>query len=684
MTLVLRIVRAWWWVIAATGAAMYVAALPSAFREIRAGERAQFVEAEEFRSVLYASGWDASVVAGIVLALLVAYSVTAVGTSVVVYRACSDAPAALMISTVLLAHGLTWPMVSDALSGRWIVVDVVGTGLAIYGLVGFLCLGFVFPDGHFVPSWTRWVVAVLGVDVALTSAGARWIPSIVDALVGGVVAVILVYSVAFRYRRVSTALERRQTRSVGLVLVAVAASYLLVGSADALVADSTEGIVLAEFAALTVYTLGFATLPRAIGAATLRQGLWGARRVLRRALALTAVTAILVLVYLVVVVAAAVGSDYVVGPAGTALGAVAVALMLDPVRRRVSLWASRLTLGDREDAGAAVVRLAQRLDEANTPEESLLAVLSAVRDAVRCPGAAVTDGPITACDGIAPGPDAWHQRLVHHGEQVGTLRVANRPGHDDFDEVDRRLLAELTRSVSVAVHGLLQQSAAARMARDLQASRERLIVAQEEERRRLRRDLHDRLGPILAGQVLRLETAAELVVKNPGEAVALVRRGAEEAAGSLAEVRRVVDGLRPPEIDDAGLDEALRRRAAQLGGNVVVRRPPRPLPDLPAAVEVAAYHIASEAMTNSVRHASGATCWARLAVEDHALMVVIEDDGPGLPVSAEGATTRSGAGLSTMADRAAELGGTLRCVSRLTGGTRIIARLPLEPTAGVR
>ncbi|HET7734437.1 MAG TPA: ATP-binding protein [Nocardioidaceae bacterium] len=681
MSLMVRLARAWWWTIATTGAAMYVAALPSAFREIRAGERAQFVDATEFRSALESSGWDPSVAASVVLALLLAYTVAAGVASAVVYKTCSDVPAALLVSSVLLAHGLTWPMVSDALSGRLLLFDVMGTVLAVYGLVGLLCLGFVFPDGRFVPAWTRWVVAAVALDVGLGSSGVP-LPPVIDLAVGGSAAIALMYSIAYRYRRVSSAVERRQSRAVGLVLVLVVTSFVLIGSADGLIRDSPEGIILAEYGALTVYTLGFAALPLAIGAATLRQGLWGARRVLRRALAITAVTSVLALVYLGVVVASAAVAGDVVGPVGTTLGAVAVALALDPVRRRLSSWAKQLTLGDREDAGAAVVRLAQRLDEAHTPEESLRAVLSAVRDAVRAPGASVTDGSITACDGAAPREADWHRPLVHHGETIGVLRVARRPGPDDFDEIDRRLLAELTRPVSVAVNGLLHQSAATRMARDLQASRERLIVAREEERRRLRRDLHDRLGPILAGQVLRLETAAELVRRDPDEATALIRRGAEEAAESLAEVRRVVDGLRPAEIDDAGLDEALRRRAAQLGQNIVVREPPHPLPDLPAAVEVAAYHIASEAMTNAVRHANGATCWARLAVRDDTLVVVVEDDGPGL-TAVEHPPARPGAGLSTMAERAAELGGSVRCATRLTGGTRVTAIIPLDAVTEV-
>jgi signal transduction histidine kinase len=335
---------------------------------------------------------------------------------------------------------------------------------------------------------------------------------------------------------------------------------------------------------------------------------------------------------------------------------------------------ARLTLGDRADAETAVVRLSRRLDEALTPESALPAVLSAVREAVRSPGAAVVDSGVDATDGQAPGAGAWRTTLRHQGEEVGAL-VVERRGGEEFDATDRRLLEELSRSVALAVHAVRQQTQATRLAADLQVSRDAIVTAREEERRRLRRDLHDGLGPVLAGQVLRLETARDLVDADPSRARDLLDRAVAEAVSSLAEVRRVVDGLRPPALDDDGLALALRHRVHQLTEVVEVSAPAR-LPRMRAAVEVAAYHIVSEAVGNAVRHAAGAPCEVSVDVADGDLVVTVVDHGPG--INGRARSDRVGAGLTTMRERAAEIGGRLEVGPRPGGGTVVTARLPLE------
>jgi len=259
------------------------------------------------------------------------------------------------------------------------------------------------------------------------------------------------------------------------------------------------------------------------------------------------------------------------------------------------------------------------------------------------------------------------RELTYHGNPVGRLIVAPRGPTEPLGGPDLRLLDDLAQQIGVAAHAAL-------LTEDLRASRERLITAREEERRRLRRDLHDGLGPALAGIGMRAAAAESLVREDPERAAQLLAELQAETSDAVADVRRLVDALRPPAIDEVGLVGALRLAADRLeapGAPTLVVESDGPLPDLPAAVEVAAYRIGTEAMTNAVRHAGAASCSLRLVGGDD-LTVVVEDDGRGLPKR-----LRAGVGLSSMQDRATELGGECRVEARPGGGTRVVARLPL-------
>jgi signal transduction histidine kinase len=216
-----------------------------------------------------------------------------------------------------------------------------------------------------------------------------------------------------------------------------------------------------------------------------------------------------------------------------------------------------------------------------------------------------------------------------------------------------------------------------------------LVTAREEERRRLRRDLHDGLGPQLASHVLKLEAARELIRSNPERAEEMLNNLIEKSQGIVGEVRRLVYALRPPALDELGLLGAIREYAAQSGANglhISVVAPER-FPPLPAAVEVAAYRIVQEAVTNVIRHAQAQNCSVKLAVSPglnpppdreewgsspRALQLEIIDNGRGLP-----AGYRAGVGLNSMRERAEELGGECLVETLATGGAQVSARLPL-------
>jgi signal transduction histidine kinase len=224
-----------------------------------------------------------------------------------------------------------------------------------------------------------------------------------------------------------------------------------------------------------------------------------------------------------------------------------------------------------------------------------------------------------------------------------------------------------------------------RLTADLQRARERLVTTREEERRRLHRDLHDGLGPQLASLTLTIGAARELLRHDPDAADRLLQELTLHTQAAITDIRRLVYALRPPALDDLGLVPALREQAAQYsqaGLQIAINAPDR-LPPLPAAVEVATYRIVQEALTNVVRHARARTCTVSITLTPGGSLVArIQDDGVGLPPAgatpASDSLARPGVGLTTMRERAAELGGTFEIASVRGGGTCITAGLPLH------
>jgi signal transduction histidine kinase len=249
--------------------------------------------------------------------------------------------------------------------------------------------------------------------------------------------------------------------------------------------------------------------------------------------------------------------------------------------------------------------------------------------------------------------------------------VAPRAPSEPLNTADRRLLEQVARQAAPAVH-------AYRLTADLHRSRERIIVAREAERRRLRRDLHDGLGPTLASQAFKLDAALEQFEPDPVTAQRLLEEVKAQTQVTVADIRRLVYELRPPALDELGLVGALRAHVQSLppvnGLRVTVEAPPH-LPPLSAAVEVAAYRVALEALTNVLRHARAQSCQLQLTVEGDRLQLSVADDGVGLPDQ-----VADSMGLTSMRERADELGGTCRVERQAGGGTRVTVELPIGPT----
>jgi signal transduction histidine kinase len=251
---------------------------------------------------------------------------------------------------------------------------------------------------------------------------------------------------------------------------------------------------------------------------------------------------------------------------------------------------------------------------------------------------------------------------------LGELIVAPRAKGERFSAADLRLLREVAREASSAVFAL-------QLTGDLRQSHMRLISLREEERRRLRRDLHDGAGSALTGIAFKLGAAQSLVRQESSAGAALLGELKEETQAVIADLRRLVYDLRPPALDDLGLVSALREHVARLPTQelrIEVDASDIAL-ELPAAVEIAAYRIALEALTNVIRHAHARSCHICLSVSGEALTLKVVDDGNGLPVD-----YAPGVGLSAMRERAAELGGSCVITQRLSGGAQLLAELPLR------
>jgi signal transduction histidine kinase len=388
---------------------------------------------------------------------------------------------------------------------------------------------------------------------------------------------------------------------------------------------------------------------------------------------------VLVAVYLVVVVVLGLflggrwPGSLVPQVVAAAIAALAVLPLRDLAQRRIN----QLVYGLRDDPAAAFARLGERLDAAGAPEDILPAAARTVAEALRLPYVAIEVGGETLCQHGRALPGGTEELpLPFAGETIGHLVLQTRDD-GEFSPTERRLLADLTRQVAVAARAVVLTQA-------LQASRHRLVATREEERRRLRRDLHDGLGPTLAGIALGIDTvrralpAAETratetqATETPAPDAAIAGllgtlREATEAA--VGDIRRIVYDLRPPILDELGLAGAVREQAVRLGAATV--DVPATLPALPAAVEVAAYRIAVEALTNAARHAPGTPVSVQLSVNGR-LELSIADGGAGLPDG-----YRAGVGLNSMRERAAELGGTCVVSRRTPRGTLVHAEFPL-------
>jgi signal transduction histidine kinase len=553
------------------------------------------------------------------------------------------------------------------------VMFTAGTALLLYSVL-------LLPDGALARPWMRWPARG-----ALVGVGAMTLGSVLDAgpigedlpvanplgwesgqpvtdlLDGGGLLLLAVgtlvglLSLVLRTRHAS-GVTRSQLQWLGFgVLVAVVVNVTAALSGPL-------GIDLPDDVGAVVSALTVPVVPVCVAVASLRHNLYDIDLLLRRSLLYTVLSGCVLVAYLLL--AAAVGSTTTDVGASALLGGL-IALAVLPLRTRGQRLLDRRFYGESGDPYVVLSGLGRQLSGAVAPEEVPGLVSGSVCRAMRVPWVAVELGDaeapvLAAASGAHPGWEVVTIPLAVGGAEVGRLVVAPRGPREGLEERDLRLLEDLAGQVAVAVDGL-------RMSRELQRSREELVLAREEERRRLRNDLHDGLGPVLAGVLLQVGVVRERT-DDP-----ILAAAEQRLSGAVEDLRRLVYGLRPPALDELGLGGALREQLAAAGLGVDLSLSiDEDLPALPAALEVAAFRVASEAVTNVVRHSGARHCDVALTASGGELVLEVRDDGTGLT-----GTGRDGVGLSSMRERCAELGGTLDVEGARPHGTVVRATLPL-------
>lgn len=559
----------------------------------------------------------------------------------------------------------------------------VGPGLRAAGmLLAVLTVPTVFPDGH-LPGlrwrWLAWSAAgavtclflgnVLSPNAQLVAL-AHWhspigLPlrygSIADALstVGAVLAVAVVAGaiagLVTRWRRGGPQVRQQ------LLLLAVASGP---PAALLLAVIVTNGVPQWLFGVVIL------PLPAAIVGAVLGHGLYDLRRAAHRTVLWLIMSGTVVAVYAIVTGSAAALAPGRLAWWPSALAAGAAALVLIPLRDVLQHAVTRVVYGRWSEPYEVLADLGERLEGAADIDRLLDAVVAELTTGLDLRGVSVTASDGTVVAGV-PSHAGTAVPLLAYGAPVGKLIYLAPAG--PLSEAEQRLLRDLARHLGGALH-------AWQLREDLRRARERLVLAREEERRRLRRDLHDGIGPALAGLTLKAETTRSLLPPGSDAASAQLLGLAAEIRQTVLDVRRLVEGLRPPALDELGLADACIQAverlttAADIATTVIV---PPDLRALPAAVEVAAYRIVVEAVTNAVRHARARTCCVSLSCSPDGLSIIVTDDGIGL--TAAGLTTAdghgSGNGMAIMRERAVELGGTI-LITAGPPGVRVEARLP--------
>jgi two-component system, NarL family, sensor kinase len=613
--------------------------------------------------------------------LILAGFMLALGAFLVAVRPQSGAPGVLLVAGCLYLFGVTaWPFgiqVVDLASGPRLWPFAIGeTAKALFW--GALLLMAAALPRQSLPS-RRLVIGCFVVPLALhllyipialqqvSELGKLARLVTVSFWAAHTIPILMVLAVILGYRSVGQPERRAAVRWVVIPFTLLMFAYLGLGKVPAAITGGPL-IPWIWFRGLFILVLA------AMAVAMVRNHLFEVQIVVRRwglrIIALISATAVVLVLWRLLIMPRTRPAEWLLAAAGGALIAalcVTIALLNRILERRL--------FGARADSDVMIAALSPRTTPVATDESALVATLDALMHALRLafvhldltmPGLT----PLSVSRGAARQPDRvmpLYAGKVH----VGQLSLAVRPGLEPLGRADERLLDALGHVLASSAYNLGLQHA-------LRKALAQAVTAREEERRHIRREIHDGIGPLLAAALLRTETAMELPPGGPSHAECLQKLHSLQQT-ALTDVRSLVEGLRPPALDHGGLLAALQQHAelsAELGTQgapTVTFEISGDLSILPAAVEVAAYRIGQEAISNATKHAGAQRITVRISRNDNGLTLEIDDDGIGIPADTNG----SGVGKASMTERATELGGRFTNGHLPGGGTRIVAWLPI-------
>lgn len=631
----------------------------------------------------------------IVIGILVSFS--SLFLALFLFRRRSNDRMALLTSFFLLAYGIIISGPLEALEPFVPGIGVFTSSSLVPTFQPFILLLFaVFPDGRFVPRWVRWVILsafltsplslfwtrgfgdpsfnysdpgiiiLIGLNVLLT--GAAWVTSISAQI--------------YRYRRVSNTQQKQQTKwmiyGIGVWITSQAITSVPWVYAYSLPPGSPYPIWLA--AAAPIWLISIAIVPLTLSIAIMRYRLFEIDFIINRSLLYGGLTIGVISIHILVVVSLGAffqaQGDLIIALLATGI----VAVLFQPLRERLQRGVNRLVFGERDDPFETLSRLGRQLEASVPPDAVLPMLVETIAQSLKLPYVGIlltveNEDRIAAEYGTASEDDVRFP-LLNQGESIGHLVVALHSPGSPFSPSELRLLRNIAQQAGAAIHAVL-------LTADVQRSRQRLVTAREEERRRLRRDLHDGLGSTLAALHIQTNAVRRMIHSDPETAETMVGEFKGEIREAIAGIRRVVYELRPPTLDEMGLvgaaqafavqcaREASQQTSEEEGALAINIDAPDDVPPLPAAVEVAAYHIIREALTNVVTHAKASSCLVRIEVNEK-LNLAIVDNGVGILPDQP-----YGVGMISMRERAEELGGVFEVNVGQNGGTTLAARLPL-------
>ncbi|HEX6206747.1 MAG TPA: histidine kinase [Actinomycetota bacterium] len=612
-------------------------------------------------------------------------------------------PALAFFSEMYARYGQTVAAGSlPALAWGWWLGDWTWMGL----LAMIATLPLVFPDGR-VPS-ARWkpylwlvlsmalITAVLfALDPASYPGGRHTNPIGVEALrpvadfiegPGYLLFVGLflgsVASLVFRFRRAGR--EQRQQIKWFLFAVAVLVTlFVLDGVFQALGLSDLEAVNLWVNTVLSA--AAFASLPVGLGIAILRHRLYDIDVVISKTVVYGALAAFVTLVYVGIVV----GIGALVGTRGnlflSIVATAVIALAFQPVRRWAGHLANRLVYGKRATPYEVLSRLAQGMGSQHTADDALPSLARVLAEGT---GAARAEVWLRVSGSLRLGaawPDVGSQvediaivdeslpeirtveaavPVAHDGDLLGALGVSPARG-EALTPTTEKLLADVG-----AQAGLLLRNV--RLFEELRASRQRLVAAQDEERRRLERNIHDGAQQQLVALAVKLRLIEAMIEKDPVKARELAAETKAESQEALENLRDLARGIYPPLLADKGLAEAIEAQARKAPFPVTVEL--NGVGRYPPEAEATAYFCVLEALQNTAKYAEASRAVVSLGHDDGDLVFIVADDGKGF----DPAATPRGAGLQNMADRLDALGGTVEISSEPGRGTTVTGRIPVR------